>query len=228
MPTLTTTVAQLREYLTSKLSDEQLQDIITSLGTDIEEFGEQLKVEIFPDRPDLLSVPGLARAINTYVKKPFAHNYSVAPATTTVRITKDVASVRPHTRCLIARKVQLTEDRLEQLIDLQEKLHITYGRDRKKVAIGVYPLKDITLPITYTALKPQDIVFTALEMHEELPITQITEQHPTAKKYAHLLEGATRYPVFIDAKNTILSVPPLINSKDAVRYTLIALSCLLK
>ena len=33
------------------------------------------------------------------------------------------------------------------------------------------------------------------------------------KKYLHILEGASRYPVFYDANRTVLSLPPIINSE---------------
>jgi phenylalanyl-tRNA synthetase beta chain len=38
-------------------------------------------------------------------------------------------------------------DIIKGLIDLQEKLHGSYGRNRKKLAIGIYPLEEIKLPI---------------------------------------------------------------------------------
>jgi phenylalanyl-tRNA synthetase beta subunit len=40
-------------------------------------------------------------------------------------------------------------DGIKQIIDIQEKLHLVYGRDRKKLAIGIYPLEAIKLPIAF-------------------------------------------------------------------------------
>ena len=39
------------------------------------------------------------------------------------------------------------------VIDVQEKLHATIGRNRKKAAIGIYPLEKISLPIKFEARK---------------------------------------------------------------------------
>ncbi|MDZ4256352.1 MAG: hypothetical protein U1C71_02005, partial [archaeon] len=43
--------------------------------------------------------------------------------------------------------------------------------------------------------------------------------HPTGKKYAHLLKDFPVYPVFRDAKGKILSMPPIINSQHAGQVT---------
>ena len=42
---------------------------------------------------------------------------------------------------------------------------------------------------------------------------QILQRHPTGKDYAHLLAGKQKFPIFIDAENKILSMPPIINSQ---------------
>jgi phenylalanyl-tRNA synthetase beta chain len=102
---------------------------------------------------------------------------------------------------------------------LQEKLHATIGRNRKKAAIGIYPLEKITLPITYEARKPADIKFIPLEFEKELNAAQILQQHPAGREYAKLLENYPTYPVFIDAKNKVLSMPPVINSQETGKIT---------
>lgn len=219
MPTLTFQKNALTALIENSLSDEELREAITMLGTDIDSFGEEISVEIFPNRPDLLSVPGLARALNTFLGWKPMKTYTAHKGSGEVHVKNAVAKVRPHTRCCIVRGLSLSEDLLEHIIDLQEKLHITFGRNRKKVAIGIYPLQDITLPITYTAKKPKDIVFTPLEMNKKLSADKLLAEHPTGKTYAHLLEGAEVYPVFLDAESTVLSVPPIINSKEAGEVT---------
>ena len=219
MPTITFSKQELQEYLYAELSDEELQETITMLGTDIDEFGEEITVEMFPDRPDLLSVPGLARAINAFTKNPSRKNYEAKKPQQTVIVDKNVRAVRPHTRCLLARELKLDNKKIDQLIQLQEKLHVTFGRHRKKAAIGIYPLEKITLPITYQAKKPSDIRFKPLEAKKEMSAQQLLEEHPTGQAYAHLLAGHKKYPVFTDAKGTVLSVPPIINSQEAGEVT---------
>lgn len=216
MPTLKTSKQQLRKYLNKELSDEELKETITMLGTDIEAFSdEEVKIEVFPDRPDMLSAPGIIRAVNNFIKKPSKKAYQAKKGKAVVEVDKSVENVRAHTRCLIARNITIGEEELEELIELQEKLHVTYGRNRKKVAIGMYPLEHIKLPITYQAKKPEDIQFIPLESNKQMNAKQLLNEHPTGKKYAHLLKEHKKYPVFTDANNTVLSVPPIINSKQA-------------
>lgn len=213
MPTITIQREELEEYLAVKLESQQLRDTITRIGTDIDEFTEStIVVEIFPNRPDLLSVPGLARAINNYTNKQQAISIEVEESSHNVEIEPSVKGVRPHTRCMIVKGLKLSKSKIEQIIQLQEKLHVTFGRRRKKAAIGVYPLQHITFPIRYHAKKPEEISFTPLGSESEITAQELLTNHPTGKKYAHLLEDQSHYPLFTDAKQRILSVPPIINS----------------
>ena len=64
MPTVTFNKRTVLELLGRKISDEQLADRISMLGTGFEGIsGDEMTVEIFPNRPDLLSEQGLARAL---------------------------------------------------------------------------------------------------------------------------------------------------------------------
>jgi phenylalanyl-tRNA synthetase beta chain len=42
---------------------------------------------------------------------------------------------------------------------------------------------------------------------------QILQKHPTGRDYSHLLAGKSKFPIFIDSNNNILSMPPIINSQ---------------
>ena len=80
------------------------------------------------------------------------------------------------------------------IVDACYKIHTTLGRNRKKVAIGVYPLEKIFLPIKYEARRPQDIKFVPLDETKEMNGYEILQKHPTGKEYAHLLEGKKKFP----------------------------------
>jgi phenylalanyl-tRNA synthetase beta chain len=62
------------------------------------------------------------------------------------------------------------------------------------------------------AMEPDKIKFVPLESDREMSGLQILQRHPTGREYAHLLAGKPKFPVFIDAENNILSMPPIINS----------------
>ncbi len=213
---------ELYAYLGKRVGLERLKESISMMGTDLDSIEDgEILVEIFPNRPDLLSFAGFARALAAFLDlKPGLRLYPTkADPSYRVIIDKSAAEVRPYTACAIVKKLSLDDQKIKDLIDIQEKLHTSFGRERRRVAIGVYPLEKITLPITYTARKPEEIRFLPLEADHEMTGTEILEHHPTGKVYAHLLEGAKMYPVFVDAKGEILSMPPIINSQRTGRVT---------
>ncbi len=214
MPTITLSKKELLREAGVKLSDERLKDRISMLGTDLEGIeGDAINVEIFPNRPDLLSQQGFGRAFAAFIgAKPGLRTYDVKKPTQNVIIEKSVASCRPFTACAVVKKLKMTDERLKEIIQVQEKLHVTFGRNRKRLAIGIYPCEQITFPITFKGMKPADIKFRPLEARGEMTAQQILAEHPKGKEYAHLLAGLDKYACFVDAKGNILSLTPIINS----------------
>ncbi len=204
-------------------SEEELTEKINLMGTPIESISEEeVEMQIMPNRPDCLSAQGFIRAFKAYLgKEPGLRRYRVNKPEKDyrVRIDPSVANVRPYTACAIVRNIRFDDDKIKEIIDMQEKLHSTIGRNRKKAAIGMYPLEKITLPIKYEARKSSDIKFMPLEADREMNAHQILQHHPAGKEYANLLENYSTYPVFVDAKGKILSMPPIINSHETGKVT---------
>lgn len=198
-----------------KLSKE-IEEKIAMFGTPFEGVeNDEIAIEIFPNRPDLLSLHGYIRSFLSFIgKKPGMKKYlPLKPQKDfEVFVDKSVQDVRPFTACAIVKNLKFDDNMIKEIIDIQEKLHATIGRNRKKVAIGIYPLEKIKLPIRFEARKPQDIRFIPLESDKEMDGMQILEQHPTGREYASLLGGMKKFPVFVDSNNEILSMPPIINS----------------
>ncbi len=197
--------------------DEKMQEKIAMFGTPLENFNEEeIQIEIFPNRPDLLSYHGFKRSFLSFLgKKTGLKEYKINKPEKDyiVKIDSSLKDIRPFTACAIVKNLELDNERIKEIIDIQEKLHTTIGRKRKKVAIGIYPLEKIKLPITYTALEPDKIKFIPLDVVKEMSGLEILQKHPTGKEYAHLLAGKEKFPIFIDAENNILSMPPIINSQ---------------
>ena len=221
MPTVILNKKQFEELAGKKLPLEELKDRISMLGTDLEKIeGNEIIVEVFPNRPDMLSEQGFARAFSSFIGvKKGLRKYSVKKSNYVVEIDKSVKSVRPETACAVVKNLKLDDEKIKSIIQIQEKLHIGYGRNRKKVAIGVYPLEKIKFPIKYLAKRPEEIKFKPLEMTQVLNGKEILELHPTGRDYRHLLENEKVYPIFIDANDNILSMPPIINSDDIGKVT---------
>lgn len=198
--------------------DSKMQEKIFLFGTPLESLTkEEVEIEIFPDRPDLLSYQGFKRGFSGFLgKKTGLKNYKLNKPEKNFQVIIDssVKTVRPYTACAIVKGLKLNDERIKEIIELQEKLHTTVGRKRKKLAIGIYPLEKITLPITYKALEPDKIKFIPLDAGREMSGLQILQRHPTGKEYAHLLAGKVKFPIFIDANKKVLSMPPIVNSQE--------------
>ena len=214
--------ADLKKII-GNVEDEKIDEILSMFGTAVESISkEKVEVEVAPNRPDMLSQQGLIRALKSYTEKETGlKKYKILPPQKNykVKISSSVKSIRPCTACAIVKNLSFNDEKIKEIIDIQEKLHTTIGRNRKKVAIGIYPLEKITLPITYTAKKPEQIKFIPLDAEKEMTARQILQKHPTGRDYAHLLEPYNLYPLFIDAKSSILSMPPIINSNETGRIT---------
>ncbi len=213
-----------RKKLESKIGkiDEKMQNKISMFGTPIEEVTEtEVSVEVFPNRPDLLSFEGLARALVAFLKKPKILKYNVEKPEKDYKviIDKSVKKVRPFTACAIVKNLDFDDKKIKEIVDLQEKLHGSYGRNRKKIAIGVYPLEVIKLPIKFLAKKPEDIKFQPLEFPREINARQILSQHPAGREYGNLLKDCEVFPIFEDANKEVLSLPPIINSHKTGKIT---------
>jgi len=203
--------------------DEKMQNKIAMFGTPLERFDDkEIEIEVFPNRPDMLSYQGFKRSFLAFLgKRPGLKKYKINKPEKNYKVIIDssVKNIRPYTACAIVKGLKFDDTKIKELIEIQEKLHITVGRKRKKVAIGIYPLEKIKLPITFKALEPDKIKFIPLEMNKELSGLQILQRHPTGKEYAHLLAGKAKFPIFIDSNQNILSMPPIINSKLTGKIT---------
>jgi len=207
------------EKKVGKLTKE-MEDRISMFGTPVEEVTDsEVSVEVFPNRPDLLSAGNFARAINQFNGKKGVAKFKVNKPEKNyiVTIDKSVKVVRPHTVCAIVKGMRFDDTKIKEIVDIQEKLHGSIGQKRRKVAIGIYPLDKIALPIQFVGRKPDEIKFLPLESAREMTGRQILRGHPAGREYGDLLKGADVFPVFVDANDEVLSMPPIINSERTGR-----------
>ena len=221
MPKVKLNKQRVLKLIGKHITDKELNEKIPYLGTDLEEITDEIiNVEIFPNRPDLLSEEGFARGLSAFLGiKTGLKQYKTHKSTYEVKITKEVKNIREYAASCVAKNLKLNEEKLNNIIEIQEKLHITFGRNRKKVAIGIYPLNVIQFPITYTAKPPKEIIFQALGDKDQKRADHIIKEHQKGKEYAHLLEGQKKYPVWHDSKNQVLSLAPIINSEITGKVT---------
>ncbi len=223
MPTIDVSYKDMCDLIGKKVSLEELKDkaLLYVKGEIDSQDGDALKIDIADtNRPELWSAEGISREIRSHLGlRTGLSRYKMKPSGVTVVVDKNLKEIRPFTACAVVRNANITEEALLQMIQLQEKICMTYGKKRQEVAIGVYDLHKITQPITYKAFKPKELSFVPLEMEEKLTLAQILVKHPKGREFGHLLEGKDRYPIFIDKKGEVLSMPPIINSNHTGKVT---------
>ncbi len=205
--------ADLIDLLGKSLSLEECVDRITYMGAGPEGVqGDVMTFDIFPNRPDLYSVEGIARGLRGFLGLELGlPQYATGSATTDFIVHPNVADVRPFAVGGIVRGLDMDTALLRSLVDLQEKLHLTVGRKRRKVAIGIHDLDRVAPPFTYKAVLPQDVRFTPLGLAEEMDLLDILVKHEKGREYAHLVASQPVFPIIVDAKGRVLSFPPVIN-----------------
>jgi len=191
----------------------ELIDKIPLMGADIANVsGDNFEVEFFPNRPDLYSVEGVARALRTFLgKERGLRKYEVRESDIILRVDKSVQDVRPYVVCGLVKGVEMSDELIASMMELQEKLHLTLGRGRRKVAIGVHDFENVTPPFTYKAVEPKSVKFVPLGESTPMNLDEILEKHEKGRDYAHTVQGKSRYPLFVDSEDNVLSFPPIIN-----------------
>lgn len=176
--------------------------------------GDVCEVETYPNRPDLLSVEGLARAYRGFFDiETGRKEYEVEKGDLKVEVEDSVEEVRPHIGGAVVRGLELSRKKINGLIQLQEKMHETMGRKRDKLAIGLHDLSTISAPFTYKAVSPEKVSFTPLEHDKDMQLGEILDEHDKGQEYAWILDDEEKYPIIEDAEGKVLSFPPIINNQ---------------
>jgi phenylalanyl-tRNA synthetase beta chain len=201
------------------LSQEELEENLFLIKCEIDNITNGIvTIEVNPDRVDLLSVEGIARALRGFLEiETGAPKYTVRKSDWKAIVDPSVKEVRPFLACGIVKDLQLDDDLITEFMQLQERLTGTFGRNRKRTSIGLYVLDLITPPVHYRTESPDDIKFVPLEYYTPLTATQILNQHPKGQEFGKIIKDNPKYPVLVDAENKVLSLPPVINSNDLGR-----------
>jgi phenylalanyl-tRNA synthetase beta chain len=184
------------------------------LGTDIERIEEDhCDVEFFPNRPDLFSVEGVARALRGFMGlEAGLSEYRVTPSGMRFTIDPALAMIRPYLGSAVIRNVSFDEESILSIMALQESLHWAVGRGRSKVAIGIHDLDVVTPPFHYVAAE-RTHRFVPLDFKEELTLDEILDRHPKGRMYAGIVDRYPRFPLITDDLGRVLSFPPIINGE---------------
>ena len=213
MTNVDVTYEDLVDLVGKRLSVDEFVDRITMMGSGPEGVqGDVLTFDIFPNRPDLYSVEGIARGLRGFLSLEVGlSTYAASPSGIDFVVDPSVAAVRPHGVGGVVRGVDLEDRLLRSLVDLQEKLHLTLGRRRRKVAIGIHDLDKVRPPFAFRGVPPRSLRFVPLGMAEEMDLQEILERHEKGREYGPIVADKPVFPIITDRDGTVLSFPPVIN-----------------
>ncbi|MFH1285203.1 MAG: phenylalanine--tRNA ligase subunit beta, partial [Candidatus Micrarchaeota archaeon] len=208
---------ELCSFIGKDIAMRELEEKISMLGAPVEGINEsedELSMDVTPNRLDLLGVEGMGRAVSAFLGiKKGLQEFKVEESGYSIEVDKSVKRVRPFIVGAVVKGVKVNNELIQSLMQIQEKIHETYGRKRKRVAIGIHNFDSLSPPFVYTTAKPKEVKFKPLDMNAELTLGEILEMHPKGVDYAHILKGSKRYPLVLDSKGNVASLPPIINGE---------------
>lgn len=210
MPTIILNKQTVLKFLGKKFSDKELTEKIPMLGTFLNEIGpEEISVEVFVNRPDMLSEEGFARALKGFLGiEKGLEKFSANPSKFSVEVEPKLKELRPYAGLAVIKGLKFDNEFLKSMMQLQEKLCFTHGRKRKKAAMGVYDLDKLGWPLKYTTISEAER-FIPMGETQPMRVKDILEQHERGKEYDEILKGLKEFPAYKDSNGNILCLLPI-------------------
>lgn len=200
------------------------------------------KIDVPANRYDLLCIEGMARALKIFLGEMDAPQYRVISdipedEMEIITVKPATAQIRPFVVCAVLRDVKFDQARYQSFIDLQDQLHRNLCRNRTLVAIGTHDLDTVKGPFSYDARSGDKIEFVPLthsSTGESFTGADLLHHYETdvackhLKPYVPIIKDSPVYPVVLDANETVLSLPPIINgsiSKITLDTTNVFIEC---
>ncbi len=212
MPVIKIMKWDLERLLGKVLSIDEILDYLPRIKCEVDSVSEEgeIEYEATHDRPDLYSVEGVARSLRSFLDLG-ENKYQLVDEG--LKAYNTGVPGRPYIALAVVRDLDLDDEAVKQMMQLQEKLHMTYCRRRRKASIGVYDLDKIKPPLYYELADPT-AKFTPLDESREMTLKEILTNTAKGREYGHIIANWEKYPILRDSEGTILSMPPIINSED--------------
>jgi phenylalanyl-tRNA synthetase beta chain len=226
MPTIDVDYAELQKMLgiDLKKDSEKIDEVLAFAKGEVKLFDEKtgiMNIEIKDtNRPDLWNIEGLVRTLRGFlgIDKGLRY-YSAGKSVAEVYVDKRLENIRPYIGCSIVKNLKMTDPVIRGIMQLQDKLDHTYGRNRRKTSIGLYNLDLMKPPLSYTVVKPTEASFVPLGFEKRMNLKEILVEHPKGIEYGEIVSRHPVFPLLLDSEKKILSFPPIINSNDLGKVT---------
>jgi phenylalanyl-tRNA synthetase beta chain len=210
---MATVTFDLQDLKSHGISKEDVVEVVDRLGMSLDGLDDkEALIDITPNRPDLLDIVGFARAakflLGKSVPKEKAYSTDNNPILKVNVIGK--SPIQPFIAAAVVKNVDLSGNKLKNLINFTEKFCDTYGRRRRKLSMGLYNFDTLSGPLTYTASKEGE--FVPLGTSKKSNLQEILNEHEKGKTYSEILGKHKNYPLLSDSKG-IIALIPIVNSE---------------
>ena len=223
MPQSVLSLERVLSLLPSRPTSAALEDLLfVSKAEKVGQDGDSLTLSVTPDRLDLLSEGGLA--LYLLGAMGFARGIPrTEPPTPIVpspgfAVDPSVDEIRPWIAGALVRAPDdagIDDGLLAEAIRFQELLHGSYGRDRRAASLGIYPWERIVPPVRYSMEPVSAVRFVPLDGLEEVTGERFFADHPLAARFGAYGRVGDRCLVLRDHAGLILSLPPILNGREA-------------
>ena len=212
MPNVSFNTKYFMNLVGDGLDLKKVSDLLYKIGFEVENADDkEIKIEVTANRPDLLGAVGMSRALRCFQlrEKSFIHSIKGSKPALCITVDPSVDGYRPYISGMVVKGISFNDESLSDMFSFMDKFCDTFGRMRRKLAIGVHNLDSINGNITYSISKDESM--QALRERKPLRYSDIMRQNEKGIKYSYTINQKKGYPILKDSLGAIAFIP-IINS----------------
>lgn len=207
----------LLDRLGFKVDEKELYRNIENMGLNLESAtADTIEIEYPANRPDLMSVVGMARAIRYFMRRSRKFDYELGPQMKdfVINVGRDAARIRPFISSMTVSGLKMREEDLLEIINFTEKLSETYGRRREQIAIGLHDMKNLRPPFYYDAYGDEEYI--PINKRSKMFYSDVLKSEEKGRAYAALASKGGRYMVLKDSVGAMALIPVLNSERTKI------------
>lgn len=211
MPVVKLSIERIENLLGRRLELKDLEKYLLRLKSESSIEDGYVNVEINSDRPDLLISEGIVRALKGILEMELGIPRYSYESYESVRLRVERVDSRPFILMAVVRDLEPGEEFLRELIQFQEKLHTTLGRNRWKAAIGIHDLSKLPSGDCVYRYVSLETPMKPLHIDRSMSVEEVLKETDQGRSYGGIALRNGMHPAII-CGDEIISLPPVINS----------------
>lgn len=211
MPVVRLSIERIEKLVGRRFQYDELESYLMRLKSECNRSDGYVDVEINSDRPDLMISEGVARSLKGLLELELGLPRYRYEDYDKIYLNVERVDSRPYILMAVIRNLDSDEEFLRELIQFQEKLHATIGRNRRKVAIGIHDLSKLAggeCVYKYVSIEERMI---PLHRESYMRISDVLRETEQGVLYGKIALERDLHPAII-CGGEIISLPPVINS----------------